>query len=66
VSAYAERSRDRLLSVDEAADYLGVSAYTVRQWAREGKLPAIRLGRYWRFFESSLARWLDELERGAR
>ena len=29
--------RDRLLSVAEAAEVLQISAYTVRQWAREGE-----------------------------
>jgi len=58
---------DRLLSVNEAADLLQVSAYMVRQWARERKIPAIRLGeRYWRFRRSSLDAWLAEQERAAR
>ena len=57
---------DRLLTVEEAAEYLGVSAYTMREWARQGKVPAVRLGRYWRFLESSLAGWLGAIERAAR
>jgi excisionase family DNA binding protein len=57
---------DRILSVDEAADKLQLSAYTIRQWAKDRKIPAIRLGRYWRFRESSLDAWIDEQERAAR
>jgi excisionase family DNA binding protein len=58
---------DRLLSVEEAAELLQVSAYIVRQWARERKIPALRLGgRYWRFRRSSLDAWIAEQERAAR
>jgi excisionase family DNA binding protein len=58
---------DRLLPVGEAAELLGVSPYTVRQWARDRRIPAIRLGdRYWRFRRSSLAAWISEQERTAR
>lgn len=66
VSAHRE-PEDRLLSVDEAADKLQVSVYMVRQWARERKIPAIRLGaRYWRFRRSSLDAWIADQERAAR
>lgn len=33
-----------LLTTAEAADYLRVSAYTVRRWCREGRLPSHRIG----------------------
>lgn len=33
----------RLLSLREAAAYLGVSYWTVRSWAESGKLPHVRL-----------------------
>ncbi len=62
-----EGVEDRLLSANEAADLLQISAYMVRQWARERKIPAIRLGeRYWRFRRSSLDAWLAEQEQGVR
>lgn len=57
---------DPLLTADQAAELLGLSAYTIRQWANERRLPAIRLGRYWRFRESSLLAWLAEKERPAK
>jgi len=37
-------SDDELLDVDAAAALLTVAASTLRYWAREGKVPAIRLG----------------------
>jgi excisionase family DNA binding protein len=38
----------QLLTLPAAAAALGVSARTMRFWAAEGKLPAIRLGAYYR------------------
>jgi excisionase family DNA binding protein len=65
VSAVA--GEDRLLTVAEAAEVLQISPYMVREWARERKIPAIRMGeRYWRFRRSSLDAWIDDHERPAR
>lgn len=67
LSALPRAAEDRLLSVDEAAEVLQVSAYVVRQWARERRIPAVRLGqRYWRFRRSSLDAWIADQERAAR
>jgi excisionase family DNA binding protein len=66
MTAIAAHSHDPLLSVEEAAEFLGVSPYTVRQWARERRIPAIRLGRYWRFRQSSLDAWIQAQERASR
>lgn len=66
MSALRSEPEDPILSVDEAAALLKVSAYTIRQWARDRHIPAIRLGRYWRFRRSSLDAWLAENERAAR
>lgn len=58
---------DRLLTVEEAAEFLQVSAYMVRQWARERKIPAARIGgRYWRFRRSALTEWVADQERSKR
>ncbi len=35
---------DRLLSVSEVAQILGVSTQSVGRWIRSGSLPAVRLG----------------------
>jgi excisionase family DNA binding protein len=66
MTANLAHEHDVLLSVEQAAEFLGVSAYTVRQWARERRIPAIRLGRYWRFRQSSLDAWIQAQERGGR
>ena len=43
------RVRRAYLTVAEAAAYLGVCSETVRRLARSGQLPAIRVGKLWRF-----------------
>lgn len=40
---------DEFITVKEVARRLSVAPWTIRAWAREGKLPAHKLGRDWRF-----------------
>ena len=42
------------LSTQECADWLGVPRYTVEREAREGRLPARKVGRAWRFSRSAI------------
>ncbi len=47
--------KDRWLRVGEVAERFGVGPRTVKQWARKGRLPAIRtLGGHYRFPESAI------------
>jgi excisionase family DNA binding protein len=46
--------------VSEAAKLLGVHPKTLQAMAREGSVPCIRMGKYWRFRESSLDVWVRE------
>ena len=52
----------RLLTADEVAECLGVTEDWVCAQARAGRIPHVRLGRYLRFREEALERWLEELE----
>jgi excisionase family DNA binding protein len=52
----------RLLTVDDVADRLGVTKDWVCAQARAGRIPHVQLGRYRRFREEALEKWLDELE----
>jgi excisionase family DNA binding protein len=45
----------RALTVEQAAEYLQLSPYTVRQWLRDGKIPGRKIGRVYRILESDLA-----------
>jgi excisionase family DNA binding protein len=48
-----------LLSDAEAAEMLGLHPKTIQRLARAGELPAVRVGRYWRFRASALNEWID-------
>ena len=51
-----------LLTVDDVADRLGVTKDWVWAQARAGRIPHVQLGRYRRFREEALEKWLDALE----
>jgi excisionase family DNA binding protein len=38
-----------LMDIQEAAAFLGINQEVLRRWAREGRIPAGKLGREWRF-----------------
>jgi excisionase family DNA binding protein len=54
------KRESRLLSVVEAAAYLGVSAWHVRRLVWGGDLPAVRLGRLVRLDRIDLDKFIDE------
>ena len=52
----------KLLTVEDVAERLGVTKDWVWAQARAGRIPHIQLGRYRRFREEALERWLEDLE----
>ena len=44
----------RIFTVDQAAEYLHVTPYTIRKWLRKGKIPGWKIGRLYRIFEAEL------------
>ena len=49
---------ERWLSVDEIAEYLGVSKDTVYAWINEKGMPAHRMGRLWKFKREEVDGWV--------
>ena len=49
-----------LLTADEAAAHLRIHPKTLQKLAREGRVPCIRMGKYWRFRLSVLDLWLEQ------
>lgn len=43
-----------MMSIKEAAEYLGISVFSLRKLAREKRLPAGKVGRQWRFRQADL------------
>ena len=49
---------DRWLSVDEIAEYLGVSKDTVYTWVTQKGMPGHRVGRFWKFKRHDVDTWV--------
>ena len=47
--------RDEMLTPKEVAEYLKVPIETIWRWCREGTLPAVKIGKYWRVPADQLA-----------
>ena len=43
-----------IMSIADASKFLGVSVHSVRHLARNGQLPAAKIGRCWRFYKEDL------------
>ena len=52
------------LTTEEVLDYLHVNLRTVYRLIKAGKIPAVRVGRQWRFRKRDIDAWLDS--QGAR
>lgn len=51
-----------VLTTEQVAQLLGLSAFTIREYARAGKIPAKKVGKAWRFSRGALIRWLETPE----
>ena len=49
-----------MLTIAEVATYLKLHELTVRRLAREGELPAFKVGRQWRIKRELLESWIEE------
>ena len=57
-----------IMAAKEVAEYLDLHLLTVHKLAREGRLPAFKVGRDWRFRRSSIESWIkqEEMQRRRR
>ncbi len=46
-----------ILTIDEVAEYLKIPKSTVYKLAQEGKIPAQKVGRHWRFHKDAIDGW---------
>jgi excisionase family DNA binding protein len=46
------------LNSEEPAQFLGVSAFTIREYAKRETIPANKLGKSWRFYKPDLVAWV--------
>ena len=49
-----------ILTVEELHTYLKIPRPTLYTLAQQGRIPAAKVGKHWRFKKSSIDRWLRE------
>jgi excisionase family DNA binding protein len=47
-----------LITSEKAAELLGIHLKTLQRMARSGRIPAVRIGKFWRFRKSDLDSWV--------
>jgi len=52
-------SPDQIMTIEQVARYLSLHELTVRRLAREGEIPAFKVGRQWRIKKELLDRWIE-------
>lgn len=58
-----DTERDRLMTLQDVAEYLQVKERTIYQWAQKGDIPAFKLGNVWRFKRQDIDLWIEERKR---
>lgn len=51
---------EKLMTIEEVAEYLQVKKRTVYDWLKKGKIPAIKTVGQWRFKRDQIDTWLQE------
>ncbi len=54
---------ERLMTIEEVAEYMQVSRFTVYRLSKEQSIPATKIGRQWRFSKEEIDRWLRNKHR---
>lgn len=49
-----------ILTVEELHQYLKIPRPTIYTLAQQGRIPAAKVGKHWRFKKSSIDRWLRQ------
>ena len=48
-----------VLTIDELSQYLKIAKSTLYKLAQEGRIPAQKVGKHWRFRKAAIDRWLE-------
>jgi len=59
----SDSGTEKWISIEEAAEHLGVKPGTIRDWMRKKKgIPAHKIGKQWKFKCSELDAWVNSGE----
>ena len=61
ISEDVKMAKDGYISINEAANYLGVKTITLRNWIKNKKIgvPAYKIGKLWKFKTAELDEWVQ-------
>ena len=52
-----------LLNLEEMAEYIGASNTTVYRYIKQKKIPALKIGKLWKFRKERIDEWIKEQEK---
>jgi len=47
-----------VMTIEQLADYLQIAKSTLYKLAQEGRIPAQKVGKHWRFHRETIDRWI--------
>ena len=54
------QNNENYISIEEAAEYLGVKPSTIRTWIKAKDMPAHKIGgKLWKFKRSEIDKWVN-------
>ena len=51
-------TNEKWSNLEETAEYLGVTKDTIRSWIKKTDIPALKIGRLWKFKFSEVDEWV--------
>jgi len=57
---------NRLINIEELADYLRLQKQTIYNWLNQGKISGIKVGGVWRFDRKDIDEWLKSKRRSSK
>jgi excisionase family DNA binding protein len=55
-----DKLKDEIMNVQEVAEYLRLAEATIYKLAQAGEIPAVKVGRTWRFKRVLIDEWLRD------
>lgn len=59
-SKEGKKTASEVLTIEELAVYLKIAKSTLYKLSQEGRIPAQKVGRHWRFRKDAIDRWLED------
>jgi len=57
---------EKLLTPQEIAEVLGVQPSTIYQWTHQGYIPHVKIGKFVRFKEKDVEKWVEKISNTGR